>query len=226
MQKTPYNVIINNNSYDYNTDKNIIHDGINKALTYNKEKHNFNSISHEYLFILYLKKEVLQDPVTALQFLLFCDKFYLEYPIIFNLFDPLSAVLIEIGKMEYTAQYIKFLQEDNDKGEQKIQRLFKFGEIATDFLIRVKGYSLINCSGQKVIITARNNCEKEFEDYLVQGYTLQRKRQYIFKYNGSRNSAYFEIRPVIPTRESYFPIEEIIEVNPNKYQKILNNPYL
>ena len=222
MKEIPYNIVVNDNNYDYENDKNIIHDGINNALTYNKEKNNFNFLTHEYLFILYLKKEVLQGPWLASQFLIFCDNFYLDYPISFNLYDPLSAVLIEINKMKYIVKYINFLKEDKDRGEKQIQKLLQFGEIATDFLIRVRGYSLINCSGQKFIITARNNCEKKFENYLIDGYMLQRKQQYVFKYNGLISSAYFEKRPVLPTKESYFPIKEIIEVNTNKYQRTLN----
>ncbi len=205
------------NSFIPNYDaKMILHNSLNKLYNWNNKK--FNKIPHELIFIAYLKKEVISNPNTALEFLIFCDQFYLEYPIIFNLFNPVTSVLLEINKMEYLIEKNKYFEE---KDLNDLQVLYKFGEIATDFLIRVKGYSLIDCSSRKIILTAQNNCEKYFEEFLNKGYSLQRMQKYVFKMRQHINQAYFAKMPVMPTRNSYFEVEEIIEVAPQKYQKIL-----
>ena len=201
-------------------DKIIFHNAFNSLYNWNGSGlGNLNKIPHELIFIKCLKYEVLENPNTALEFLIFCDKYYLEYPIVYNLFDPVSSVLLELNKMEYLINKNKYLDE---KDKNDIQTLYQFGEIATDFLIRVKGYSLIDCSSQKIIVTAKNNCEKIFEEYLTNGYSLQRKQKYVFKMDKYISSAHFSQMPVMPTKDSYYEIDEIIEVAPNKYQKTLN----
>lgn len=93
-----------------------------------------------------------------------------------------------------------------------------FGDIVTDFLIRYRNHSLIKCSGQKHIITAQSDCYKRFEQYLSEGYSLQRRAKVGYiktlkiyeEYFQERKGLFYKL-PVLPTRDITYPIDEMIE---------------
>lgn len=99
------------------------------------------------------------------------------------------------------------------RNTELINRIFKFYGIIEDFMIRFYSYSIVGISGQKHIITACNNCDKKFIDYLMQGYSLFRLQK-ICLVNNHDNDAkqHYEFFPVLPTKDVGFPIDEYIEI--------------
>lgn len=171
-------------------------------------------IPHEWYFMhLFTKQEVLSDQKIATMLVKFVLQFYPNYSWnFFNGNDFLATAVVECELCHYF-----FLQKYYYKipvDDALINRAMKFGDIVTDFLIRYRNFSLIKCAGQKIIITARGDCHKKFEDFLVKGYILQRKAR--IYYDG-----YFHKLPVLPTRESSYSFEELIETETGKYVKII-----
>ena len=197
----------------------IKHDA--NCLIYNENKGDFVNIPHEYLFINYLKGEIRNSPngkSLAYLFMLYCDQYYLMYRFLkgYDLFNPVATVLIECDNAIMNYQWkLKYDIED-----ERFDRIIKFGDIATDFLIRYKGYSLIQCMRQKIIITSQDNCHKKFENELLDGYTLHRCSKVYFKRLPLSNGYFYKL-PVLPTRETYFQFNEIIETTEGSYQRLL-----
>lgn len=162
----------------------------------------------------------------TLAFVMFVLQFYPNYPwSFFNNNDYLNTAMCEALTNDFLFQkkYEFGLEEEG------LTKAMLFGEIATDFLIRFCNYSLIKCSGQNVIITAQSDCHKRFELLLSKGYSLQRRAKVSFTkttdiiqmlYPGVKGLFYK--LPVLPTRETWYTFDEIIETETGQYEKVLN----
>lgn len=190
----------------------VFHDAINKVLiakTLGKDIH----IPHEWYFIKVLISKVLEDNNIANLFSLYVFQYYPDYDWIgFTPMDTLWSVILECRFHDYQFQkkYELGITEEIDI----LPRSMNFGEIATDFLIRFLGYSLIKSSNQNIILTSQNDCHKRFEKLLYDGYSLEKRKKVIYQ-NG------FKKVPVLPTRQLDFEIEEIIETSDDKYERVL-----
>ncbi len=207
----------------------VFHDMVNKVLELVYYKMDSN-IPHEWYFIEVFMKEIEKNNKLADQFAMYVVQFYPRYSWVnFDMNDYLGTVILECAMRRH-----HFLM-NCDLGKEAdviidMERAMIFGEIVTDFLIRFCGYSLIKCSGQNIIITARTDCEKRFEEMLYDGYSLQRKERVIYKdissfpvnpddYPGVKGRFYR--RAVIPTKIEH-QFDEIIEVGDGKYEKVFN----
>ena len=205
-----------NNIYSNKFGTNVMHD---KFITFIENNTLVNAcLSHEYYFIMCLKSEILNNENIATLLIYYCFQYDLSYQFrfTFSQFDPLATVLLECDNIlqRYQMKFMYGLEDD-----ELDNQLIKFGEIATDFLIRYCNYSLIRCMGQKIILTGQDNCQKKFEDYLRDGYILLRRKRVYFHLRRPWEG-HFEYLPLLPTRESYFPIDELIEVERDCYQKV------
>ena len=212
----------------------IRHDYVNDYIVY-KEK-----VTHEYLFLKYLQKEILKDPDLAALIYMYIYQYHPNYtwktPYIISSFieskysgkkDELrDDILIEIQYHLY--QFMQYIKIDNTKKEE-LGNSMHFGEIATEFLIRYKNYSLIDYCNTKIILTAQDDCSKRFKKYLEQGYSLFRISKLYFNPDVSLYSNHdtFSKLPVLPSKEDW--IDEIIEAPNGSYvqipKTIPSNPY-
>lgn len=206
----------------------VFHDMINKVLelvALNKDSH----IPHEWYFINVLIKEIEKDYSLAEKFLMFAEQFYPNYKWTdYRVSDPVGTAVLECAMNQFQFQ----MKCDLGKVEDIFSDLPKamyFGEMVTDFLIRYKGYSLIKSSGQKIILTAQNDCHKRFEELLYDGYSIQKREK--VKYNSFQElnisnrlfpwiKGFYTCIPAMPTREIGIDFEEIIETPSGKYQLI------
>lgn len=193
-----YQIIHNNLLNDHS----IYHDVINQN----------NKAPHEQIFINYLYKiEIKKNYNIAKLFMIFAFQFFPKYKWTkFDIKNSLESVILECGINDY-----RF------KTNTKIQQALSFGEIATEFLIRYLNYSLIKCQNEPIILTAQNNCNKLFIDYLYKGYSIQKlsKIKYI---NINEEIGYFEFLPTYPTKECGFKIDEMIETKNHIHKKIID----
>ena len=208
----------------------VFHDFINKILSLKTFDVKLN-IPHEWYFIKTLNDAIGKNNNLAEVFAMYIAQYYPSYEwFIFNPNDYLGTVVLECGIQQYVFQHIYEFEipEDNPKF---LKQAMIFGEIATDFLIRYYGYSLIKCSGQKIILTAHSDCHKRFEELLSKGYSLQRKKKagYIQLSNcpilseqyPNLKGIFYKL-PVLPTKDIGYPIDEIIEIDNDKYEKVLH----
>lgn len=210
----------------------IDHDLINKILGCNK------NVPHEWFFINYLyKHEILKNKELAIEFVMFVSQYYPLYKwYCFDSKDYVASVICEAGLYDF--QFQKYYEYELEKEKDLLDRSMAFGEIVTDFLIRYCNYSLIKCSGKKVIITAQSDCDKRFEEYLLNGYSVQLKAKvgYIKAEEKIKNlfpkiDGVFYQLPVFPVRADWypcdspntelFPIHEIIETKNGDYDTIM-----
>lgn len=140
--------------------------------------------------------------------------------------DYVNAVICEITLHDF--QFRRKYEFGFDEEDNFLSQSMTFGDIATDFLIRYCNYSLIKCSGQKIILTAQSDCHKRFEKLLSDGYSLQRrskigyiKTSYIFEDLYPEVKGFFYKLSVLPTREIGYPIDEIIETDDGTYEQVL-----
>lgn len=168
---------------------------------------------HEKLFINYLYKlEIKKNSMSAIMFAMFVLQYYPEYRWTIYPNDLLATVIIECQQADLILSNIFFCSEEEQYDAKT--KAIQFGAIVTDFLIRYLGYTLIKCSGEKIIITAQNNCDKQFAEYLDDGFALQRRAKVVF--DGEK----FYKRPVFPTKDIGRPIDELIETSDNKLTRM------
>ena len=91
-----------------------------------------------------------------------------------------------------------------------INTIFKYYSIIEEFLIRYCNYSIVGISNQKYIITSCNNCDKVFNDYLTQGYSLIRLQKIYLV-----DESHYEFVPALPTKDIGYKIDEYIETIEN-----------
>lgn len=198
----------------------IDHDLINKVFGKG------NIVPHEWFFINYLSKyQFRNNEELTSAFVMFVLQFYPDYAWYFyKNNDYLNMAMCEA----LTNDFIFQKKYEFGLEEEGLTKAMLFGEIATDFLIRFCNYSLINCSGQNIIITAQCDCHKRFEKFLSEGYSLQRRAKVNFikmpetiKFLYPGVKGIFYKLPVLPTKETWFPIDEIIETETGRYEKVL-----
>lgn len=207
----------------------VFHDMINKVLelvALNKDSH----IPHEWYFINVLIKEIEKNNKLAEEFVMYISQYYPNYRwTIFIANEYLENVIIECCFQQYQFKQKCDLGIVDDVFDDMKQAML-FGEIVTDFLIRYRGYSLIKSSNQNIILTSRQDCEKRFEELLYQGYSLQRRERVVYtdisklnvdpnKYPGIKGM--FHRLRVRPTKETDYPIDEIIELPNGQYERVL-----
>ena len=210
------------------------------------------SIPHEWSFIdLFYKNELKKDPTIAQQFAMYVlanrkyqwsafDQNLIEKIIngaidkdLINYIDKklFEMVFIESDLNSFTFKSYYKIQEQNRKillpKDESYYKSMEYGDIATEFMIRTLGYSLIGNSKQKVIITSMSDCSKRFENYLEQGFSLQRLSKAIYishtleeRIESPLVTGHFEYLPVLPTNSPY-NIDEIIETKNKTYMKII-----
>lgn len=180
---------------------------------------------HERFFIrtLYLN-ELKKNPELAPAFKMFAVQYYPDYKwISYSMDDDLGDVVFEASRYDFL-----FKMAYEKMREVDLTDAMSFGEIATDFLIRFRNYSLVGCCGQNVIITAQSDCHKRFEKLLSEGYSLIRKAKVgfvetpgILKDEYPEVKGYFYKLPVFPTRDIGYPIDEIIEGEDQCYHPVM-----
>ena len=212
------------------------------------------TIPHEWRFIdLLYKSELKKDPTIAQQFAMYAltnstyqwtsvnpkliekivnetiDKNLINY-IDEKLFE---MVFIESHLNSFTFEmYYKIQRQKQNRRiplpkDESYYKSMEYGDIATEFMIRTLGYSLIGNSKQKVIITSMSDCSKRFENYLEQGFSLQRLSKAIYishtleeRIESPLVTGHFEYLPVLPTNSPY-NIDEIIETKNRTYMKVI-----
>ena len=201
----------------------VRHDLVNSALGTGQR------IPHEWYFLSVLvKEEILKNQKLAEAFVMFVFQYYPNYKWHYiDIQDYLATAVCEceLHSFQFQKKYEFGFEEDEDSilGNAMI-----LGDIATDFLIRYCNYSLIECSEQKVIITAQSDCYKRFEELLAEGYSLQRKAKvgyletpdYILAYYPEVKGIFYKL-PVLPTRDIGYNIDEIIETDTGEYVRII-----
>lgn len=193
----------------------VIHDLINTYFG--------STIPHEFYFLkVFSKYELLNDHRLTLLFIRFVTQYYPKYHWDqMNVADCITSLLYECCLYSRILEY-KYLY-DIEEDESLLTKSMEFGDIITDFLIRFRNYSLVKCSGESIIITAQSDCHKRFEQYLSNGYSLERKAKVTYVGNfHSINRGHFYKLPVLPTRDIGYPIDEIIETSEEKYMKVLS----
>ena len=157
---------------------------------------------------------MVKNRILASILVKFILEFYPDYAwTFFNAEDFLATIVVECELCSYI--FLQKYKYGIAIDDEMIHKAMKFGDIVTDFMIRFQNYSLIKCSGQNIMITARSDCHKRFEDLLVKGYTIERKAK-VYYANG------FHKLPVLPTRNLTYPFEEIIETEKGTYEKIIS----
>lgn len=174
------------------------------------------SIPHEWYFLsLLTRQEIKKNREIATLLVKYVLALYPNYK--WTFYDPGDYMATAVVESELCIYF--FLQKYKYQipvAEEYIEKAMTFGDIVTDFLIRYRNYSLIKCLGQNIIITARNDCHKRFEELLSKGYSIQRRAK-LYYYQG------FHKLPVLPTRDIAYPFEEWIEAENGEYMKIMQN---
>lgn len=191
----------------------VCHDFINQTM-------GLDSVYHEWFFINALLEEIKSDEKMIYHFIQFVMQYYPDYLwTTFNLYDLLGTIVIEISIHDLHFKY--FYGGLGDR--ESLNRAMEFGHMATEFLIRFRGYSLVQSCGQNVILTSRSDCDKYFLPFLLDGYTLFRYAKVditsMKAYCETLN--YFTKRPVFPTKELYNG-KEFIETSDGKFVSIPN----
>lgn len=201
----------------------VYHEMVNISCKKNK------SIPHEWYFINKLyKDEIFKNKDLALIFENFIFTYYPDFQ--WNIVSgDNSYENVTFNCYIHDFNFMKIFDCDFNDGD--LTKSMEYGDIVTDFLIRYRGYSLIKCSGQKIVLTARSDCHKRFEPLLNDGYCLQRRSKIGFVrfpemvemvYPQLKNIGFFYRLPVLPTREIGYPIDEIIEVpDGSRYERVL-----
>lgn len=192
------------------SDLSVYHELINIEMGYDV------SIPHEWYFLnLLIRQEIKENRAIATMLVKYILEFYPNY--IWTFYDPEDYIATAVVESELCTYF--FLQKYKYQipvAEEFIGKAMSFGDIVTDFLIRYRNYSLIKCSSQNIIITARSDCHKRFEELLSKGYSIQRRARLYYQQG-------FQKLPVLPTRDIAYPFEEFIEAENGKYMKIMQN---
>lgn len=193
----------------------VTHEFINEILI--GQYRNIN-IPHEWYFLnLLIREEIKKDIEIVWIFYKFVRKFYPEYKWYLPVNDTmlldelLSIIVVETSLWDY--QFKQYSRKLKTKAELD-PRAMQFGEIVTDFLIRYSNYSLVNFSGDGIILTAQSDCEKRFIDYLNRGFKLHRVSKLYFA-----DGKFYKL-PVFPTKDIGLNISEVIESSDGEYRPV------
>lgn len=177
---------------------------------------------HEWIFIKLFYLSLLKDRSLANKFVCFVGQFYDNYrfrKLDFNFFD---GVALESYCADAAFTLFYTYEEKVD-----LRPAFIFGDIVTDFLIRCCDFSLVGISNKKIIVTSRLDCNKKFEQYLLEGYSIERKHRLVFvdltekfKDYCQFPVGYFGALPILPTKDVGVPVDEMIETSWNSYVKV------
>lgn len=156
---------------------------------------------HEWKLIYKFYRGVLiKKPEIVYLFLAFCATYYPNYQFSIPEYS-LGSVVVEADLCN-----MLFLQKFKYNIDVNLNKSYAFGEIVTEFMIRYLGYSLIGFSEQNIILTAQNNCDKRFQEYLERDFYTIFKLARVKYENGL-----FQKLPVLPTKDSHLKFDEYIE---------------
>ena len=197
------------------SDKLILHNASQNILN-NKKR-------HEQLFLEIFSKNYSNNFIDCLKLTSYIYYKYPEY--LYTWLDFMDVQKMQ--QMESNMNLFILIKNFEYKNpgehkfdEEKLKKAINYGEIVTNFCIQCLGYSLIGTSGAKSVLTSENNCEKEFEEYLKEGYNLFRMPKIYFKYD-EYEGLYFPYElPVLPIYDNYYDADEYI-LNNNEYIKVL-----
>ncbi len=189
----------------------IIHDTINKMFG--------TPPPHEQIFINLLLKH-LEDVEIPLKFVVFAEQYFPNYLWHYvNYHDLLRMVALECSRFSFVFE--EYYKSELDVSNKYLKETFKFGEIVTKFCIQYLNYSLIGCGGAKSIITAHQQCDKKFDEFLSKGYYLLRMPKIYYVPSKTQIFGYFDELPVLPTENLYYGNDEFIKFNSLEYRKVL-----
>ena len=175
---------------------------------------------HEIVFMNQLLHEIMEDYLLALEFNIYVKEFYPNFKWTIEYFPSLEKVAFEVGNaLKVLEMYFKGYDKNMNINHEK-----ELGEIVTDFYIRYKGYSLIGVSGQKNIVTSSKSSNIDFSPYIREGFTIQIKKGVKKRDVVMEGANLFEYYPSLPTREYDISTQEYIEIDRDKYAKVLK-PY-
>lgn len=181
---------------------------------------------HEMIFTEVLLKHEFKDPKVSEQFVAFVSQFFPDYDWQWINYMDLQNMAVVNAHMNHFVFMQRHEFKEEDISEEQYSRAKKFGEIATEFCIRNRNYTLIGCGGSKTIISARDRVYDEFGDYLNDGYLLFRSKKTYYVENPNSFFGYFEELPALPLDDLYNYFDEYIENNKHNYVKTINNtPY-
>ena len=196
--------------------KNVVH-------TYGNYKFVGKKFSHEQMILSLFETLFINHPEIIEEFSYFVTRYYYlsSSEFIENMFlnfGNFEAYLVQ--NLNYY-EYLLNLESFNILGtmQTKLNEATYFADMVLDFLVRCQDYTIIQISGQKIIITSRYNCEKELEDYILDGYTIQKRGR--LKYLG--NGKFEELR-ALPSKSDCFVDEEMIETEIGTFEKVYK-PY-
>lgn len=174
-------------------------------------------LSHEFLFIEVLLRLELSNFKVAKKFVSYVLQYYPDYDWQFIDDDLQSMAIVETALHEY-----RFIQKYNfglNIAEEKINHTLNFGEIATNFCIENLGYSLIGCGGTNTIITAQDNYEKNFLEYILKGYNIFKLKKLYYVDDKFSFVGYFKELDSLPSHCDYCN-KEYIEDEKHVFQKV------
>jgi len=217
---------VGNVSYDTIAKK----DGVMTKVFHMNDQKKRSDNPHERFFTRTLfMNEIQKNPELAEAFAMFVTQYFPSYRWLnFNPNDLFETVCLEASYHEFD-----FMDHYENDPNVDLTNAMKFGDIATEFLIRYRNYNLIGCMGQKIILTAQNGCDKKFPEEISQGYSLQRLAKIDYKRFPQELQdlmpglkGFFKKLSVLPTRDVGYPIKETIEVvNESSIEQMLNPKY-
>ena len=214
---SPENRVIIHGIIDFNFGRNLIEFNM-RGQNLSLDSKDYKKEEHEWIFTkMFLKTELLKKPQLAIKFMMFCSQFYPKYEWMtkYDINNPLETVQKECEK----CLEIFEAEDRNLVDELEFAKAMSFGSCVTEFMVRYLDYSLVKVQNQKIIYTAQTDCDKQFFDYIINGFSLQRvgKIKYVKlteeeKKKYPNGDGYFQILRVYPTRNLDYPIDECIEV--------------
>lgn len=179
---------------------------------------------HEQLFINLISRQRLTEEIF-IKFIAFQEQYFPRY---FwktvNFYNPHIMVAMECDYSNYI--FDQKYKYELDVSEKDLNHALEFGEIATNFCIQYLGYSLVGCGGSKSIITAQDQCDKKFDEYLSkceEKYWLHRIPKVYYVKDKYDLFGYFKELPVLPTNNLYYGNDEYIRGNNHVFSKVLKD---
>lgn len=204
----------------YIDNSDIKYSNLSGTIFHNMSNKNGNrSFPHEWIFIdIFLTYS--DQPFIAQQFVSFVHQCFPNYLWRYcNFYNMQQMCLFEASTASFIFEKYYSLKEEISK--EHLDFSFQFGEMVTKFLIQFLNYSLVGVSGNKVIVTAQDGCDKKFSEFLEQGYWLQRMAKTYYVPSRHDILGRFEELPVLPTRNLYYGNDEFIETPQHHYYKVL-----
>ncbi|MBQ9834376.1 MAG: hypothetical protein IJO33_04215 [Bacilli bacterium] len=193
--------------------KNIYH-------TYGKYKMFGINVPHEIIVLQFFSYLIMNNQQLEDDFYLFCIKYYYKTEFVSKFFEIVNFRDFLHQQCNQAEMYLRFNYIDKVSVKPShINYAMLLGDIILDFLIRCYGYTLLGCSKQKVLITSSKNPDKEFEEFLTEGYYIEKRGKVEYLGNGK----FKELR-ALPTKDVDYVDDEIIEMPDGSYQRLLR-PY-